>query len=127
MKVKMDIQKLKQKLNEEKNKIGLVGGAIKIDEYDESEHNVSASISSSPVNSIIEPFGNISSHFMTNGLVLYLLAIHVASSMNFFLLFNSARPAPMTFGPMKLYDSSENIPNRCFFSSGCICSDVDIK
>ena len=45
MKVKMDIQKLKQKLNEKKNKIGLVGGAIKIDEYDESEHNVSASIS----------------------------------------------------------------------------------
>ena len=41
----MDIQKLKQKLYAQKNRIGLVGGAIKIDEYDESEHNVSASIS----------------------------------------------------------------------------------
>lgn len=41
----MEIQELKQKLNAQKNKIGLVGGSIKISEYDESEHNVSAQIS----------------------------------------------------------------------------------
>lgn len=44
MKVKMDMQKLKQNLNEEKNKIGLVGGSLTIKEYDDSEHNVLASI-----------------------------------------------------------------------------------
>lgn len=41
----MILQSLKQKLNEQKNRIGLVGGSIKINEYDESEHAVSAGIS----------------------------------------------------------------------------------
>ena len=41
----MDIQKIRQRLHTQKNRIGLVGGTIKIDEYDETEHNVSAHIS----------------------------------------------------------------------------------
>ncbi len=41
----MTLQSLKQKLNEQKNMVGLVGGSIKINEYDESEHAVSAGIS----------------------------------------------------------------------------------
>jgi len=41
----MEIQKLREKLHEKKNAIGLVGGSIKITEYDESEHNIEAGIS----------------------------------------------------------------------------------
>lgn len=41
----MKIQKLEQKLKKQKNKIGLVGGTVEVDEYDEAEHPVSASIS----------------------------------------------------------------------------------
>ena len=41
----MELEKLKQKLHTQKNRIGLVGGTIKIEEYDEAEHNVSAHIS----------------------------------------------------------------------------------
>jgi len=41
----MDINQLRQKLYEQKNKIGLVGGSIKVNEYDEAEQNVSAHIS----------------------------------------------------------------------------------
>lgn len=41
----MELEKLKQKLHTQKNRIGLVGGTIKINEYDEAEHNVSAHIS----------------------------------------------------------------------------------
>lgn len=40
----MSIQTLKQKLIEQKNRIGLVGGSVKITEYDEAEHNVAAYI-----------------------------------------------------------------------------------
>lgn len=40
----MEIEKLKQKLHDQKNKIGLVRGVIKIDQYDEAEQNISASI-----------------------------------------------------------------------------------
>ena len=40
----MDINKLRQKLYEQKNRIGLVGGTIKINEYDEAEQNVTAHI-----------------------------------------------------------------------------------
>ncbi len=36
---------IRQKLYEQKNKIGLVGGTIKINEFDDAEHNVSAGIS----------------------------------------------------------------------------------
>ena len=42
----MTIQKLNQKLNEQKNKIGLVGGRVEVKEYDEMEHPISALISS---------------------------------------------------------------------------------
>ena len=41
-----------QDLNREKNKIGLVGGSLKVNEYDDSEHNVSAHIN--PANWNIE-------------------------------------------------------------------------
>ncbi|MFH1710735.1 MAG: hypothetical protein ABH840_00315 [Nanoarchaeota archaeon] len=40
-----NIKEIEQKMNIEKNKIGLVGGRIKIKEYDESENDVSACIS----------------------------------------------------------------------------------
>jgi hypothetical protein len=40
----MTIQDLKQKLYEQKNRIGLVGGALTLVEYDEAQHNVSAHI-----------------------------------------------------------------------------------
>lgn len=40
----MNIQKLRQKLNLQKNKIGLVCGNINIKEYDNSENNISAGI-----------------------------------------------------------------------------------
>ncbi|MDO8517617.1 MAG: hypothetical protein Q7S33_05845 [Nanoarchaeota archaeon] len=39
-----NIQKLTQKLYEQKRKVGLLGGAVKIQEFDETEHNISASI-----------------------------------------------------------------------------------
>ena len=39
------IQEIEQKMNIQKNKIGLVGGRLKITEYDEAEHNISAHIS----------------------------------------------------------------------------------
>ena len=35
---------LRQKLSQKKNEVGLVGGTIKIDEYDEQEQNVDAHI-----------------------------------------------------------------------------------
>ena len=41
----MEIQNLRQKLHTLKNRIGLVSGAIKIEEFDEAEHNVAAQIS----------------------------------------------------------------------------------
>lgn len=41
----MTIQKLRQKLYEQKNKIGLVGGTVDVEEFDKTEHYVSASIS----------------------------------------------------------------------------------
>lgn len=41
----MTIQTLKQKLYEQKNKVGLVGGTIDIEEFDKMENYVSASIS----------------------------------------------------------------------------------
>ena len=41
----MTIQKLRQKLHEQKNKVGLVGGTINIEEFDQTENYVSASIS----------------------------------------------------------------------------------
>ena len=41
----MTLEQLRQKLYEAKNRIGLVGGTIKINEYDEAEQNVSAHIS----------------------------------------------------------------------------------
>ncbi len=41
----MTLQKIKQKLYERKNQIGLVGGAIEVKEYDETENNISACIS----------------------------------------------------------------------------------
>jgi hypothetical protein len=41
----MEIEKLRQNLHKQKNRIGLVGGTIKIEEYDEAEHNVAAHIS----------------------------------------------------------------------------------
>ena len=41
----MTIQKLKQKLYEQKNKVGLVGGTIDVQEFDKMESYVSASIS----------------------------------------------------------------------------------
>ena len=41
---KTKIQEIEQKLNQEKNRLGLVNGALKINEYDETEHYVSASI-----------------------------------------------------------------------------------
>lgn len=40
----MTLQTLKQKLHEAKNKIGLVGGSLNIQEYDEAKQNVSAHI-----------------------------------------------------------------------------------
>jgi hypothetical protein len=40
----MITQELKQKLHEEKNRMGLVGGSLKINEYDEAKNNVSAHI-----------------------------------------------------------------------------------
>jgi len=39
-----NIQKLTQKLYEQKRKVGLLGGAVKIQEFDEAEYNISASI-----------------------------------------------------------------------------------
>ena len=41
----MTIQSLRQKLHEAKNRIGLVGGSLKIQEYDETSQNISAKIS----------------------------------------------------------------------------------
>ncbi|MEK6828623.1 MAG: hypothetical protein AABY15_00720 [Nanoarchaeota archaeon] len=41
----MTIQTLKQKLYEQKNKVGLVGGTVEIEEFDKMENYVSASIS----------------------------------------------------------------------------------
>ncbi len=41
----MEIQKLKQKLYEQKNKIGLVRGSINLKEYDEAEQDISTGIS----------------------------------------------------------------------------------
>jgi hypothetical protein len=41
----MTIQELQIKLNEQKNRIGLVSGTAKINEYDSTEHNISAKIS----------------------------------------------------------------------------------
>lgn len=41
----VNLDQLRQKLYEQKNRIGLVGGTIKINEYDEAEQNVSAHIS----------------------------------------------------------------------------------
>ncbi len=41
----MSIKTITQKLNEEKNKLGLVGGRLTLNEYDEAEHDVSAHIS----------------------------------------------------------------------------------
>ena len=43
--IKMDIKTLKQKLYEKKNSLGLVGGTIEVNEYDETEHPFSAHIS----------------------------------------------------------------------------------
>lgn len=40
----MELQPIRQKLYEKKNKIGLVGGSLKVVEYDEADHNVSAHI-----------------------------------------------------------------------------------
>ena len=40
----VNLEQLRQKLYEQKNRIGLVGGTIKINEYDEAEQNVSAHI-----------------------------------------------------------------------------------
>jgi len=40
----MQIQEQEQRLNEKKNEIGLVGGTLKLKQYDEIEHNVSAHI-----------------------------------------------------------------------------------
>ena len=40
----MTTQQLKQKLHEQKNKMGLVGGSLNIKEYDEAKNNVSAHI-----------------------------------------------------------------------------------
>ncbi|MBU3906791.1 MAG: hypothetical protein KKA64_00915 [Nanoarchaeota archaeon] len=42
--MKTKTQEIEQKLNQEKNRLGLVNGTLKINEYDETEHNVSASI-----------------------------------------------------------------------------------
>ena len=41
----MKIQDLQMKLSEQKNRIGLVSGAVKVNEYDSTEHNISARIS----------------------------------------------------------------------------------
>jgi len=41
----MIIKNLRQKLYEQKNRVGLVGGTVEVEEYDEMEHPVSASIS----------------------------------------------------------------------------------
>ena len=41
----LQINTIRQKLYEQKNKIGLVGGTIKVEEFDETEHNVAACIS----------------------------------------------------------------------------------
>jgi len=41
----MTIQKLRQKLHEQKNKVGLVGGTVEVEEFDKTENYVSASIS----------------------------------------------------------------------------------
>ena len=41
----MTLQTLKQKLHEAKNRIGLVGGSLNIQEYDEAKNNVAAHIS----------------------------------------------------------------------------------
>lgn len=40
----MELQTIKQKLYAKKNQIGLVGGTLKVAEFDEAEHNVSAHI-----------------------------------------------------------------------------------
>src|SRR3989344_868656 len=40
----MNIQEIEQKLKKQKRRIGLVGGGLKVKEYDESEHNFSAHI-----------------------------------------------------------------------------------
>ncbi len=39
-----DIQKLEKKVYEQKRKVGLLGGRVKVQEFDECEHNISASI-----------------------------------------------------------------------------------
>ncbi len=41
----MSIQSLTQKLHEQKNRVGLVGGTIKVEEYDQTDQYVSAAIS----------------------------------------------------------------------------------
>ena len=40
----MNLQNIKQNLHQAKSKIGLVGGSLKIQEYDQAEHNVAAHI-----------------------------------------------------------------------------------
>ena len=40
------IDKIRQKLYEQKNRVGLVGGKITVNEYDDSKENFSASINS---------------------------------------------------------------------------------
>ena len=40
----MTIRSLRNKLNEQKNKVGLVGGTVEVEEYDEMAHPVAASI-----------------------------------------------------------------------------------
>ncbi len=40
----MTISKLRQKLSQQKNKLGFVGGTVKINEYDEQKENISAHI-----------------------------------------------------------------------------------
>mgnify|MGYP001561565076 CR=1 FL=1 len=38
------IQELRKKLHEQKNRVGLVGGTVEIEEFDKTNHNISASI-----------------------------------------------------------------------------------
>lgn len=39
-----EVEKIRQKLYEQKNKMGLVGGSIRVNEYDDAEQNISAHI-----------------------------------------------------------------------------------
>jgi len=41
----MTLQTLRQKLNEQKNRVGLVGGTVQVEEFDKMDHYLSASIS----------------------------------------------------------------------------------